>query len=80
MAPRILILTASVGEGHDAPARRLAEQLRAEQPGVVVETEDCLAAMGRTVSALSDSARAGSSSSASSGSGTSGSGSSPASR
>ncbi len=55
MAPRILILTASVGEGHDAPARRLADQLRAEQPGVVVETEDCLAAMGRTVSVLSDS-------------------------
>ncbi len=56
MAPRILILTASVGEGHDAPARRLAEQLRTERPEVVVETEDCLAAMGRTVSTLSDNA------------------------
>src|SRR6478609_9619265 len=56
MAPRILILTASVGEGHDAPARRLADQLRAERPDVVVETEDCLAAMGKAVSAVSDNA------------------------
>ena len=56
MAPRILILTASVGEGHDAPARRLTDQLRAERPDVVVETEDCLAAMGRAVSAVSDNA------------------------
>src|SRR5262249_28105551 len=56
MAPRILILTASVGEGHDAPARRLADQLRAERPDVVVETEDCLPAMGRAVSAVSENA------------------------
>ena len=56
MSPRILILTASVGEGHDAPARRLADQLRDECPDVVVETEDCLEAMGRAVSAVSDSA------------------------
>jgi UDP-N-acetylglucosamine:LPS N-acetylglucosamine transferase len=54
--PRILILTASVGEGHDAPARRLADQLRAERPDVVVETEDCLPAMGRAVSAVSEGA------------------------
>jgi len=56
MAARILILTASVGEGHDAPARRLADQLRAERPDVVVETEDCLPAMGRAVSAVSENA------------------------
>ncbi len=56
MAPRILILTASVGEGHDAPARRLAEQLQAERPDVVVITEDCLPAMGRTVSVMSEGA------------------------
>jgi UDP-N-acetylglucosamine:LPS N-acetylglucosamine transferase len=56
MPPRILILTASVGEGHDAPARRLADQLRAERPDVVVDTEDCLAAMGWAVSAVSDNA------------------------
>ena len=30
---RVLILTASVGEGHDRPALWLAEQLRSEQPG-----------------------------------------------
>jgi UDP-N-acetylglucosamine:LPS N-acetylglucosamine transferase len=56
MPPRILILTASVGEGHDAPARRLADQLHAERPDVVVETEDCLPAMGRAVSAVSENA------------------------
>ncbi len=56
VAPRILILTASVGEGHDAPARRLADQLRAERPEAIVEVEDCLPAMGRTVAAISESA------------------------
>jgi processive 1,2-diacylglycerol beta-glucosyltransferase len=53
MAPRVLILTASVGEGHDLPARTLADQLRAERPDVAVETVDCLAVMGRTVAAVS---------------------------
>src|ERR1700758_3536506 len=56
MPARILILTASVGEGHDAPARRLTDQLRAERPDVVVETEDCLSAMGKAVSVVSDNA------------------------
>ena len=56
VAPRILILTASVGEGHDAPARRLAEQLRAERPDAEVITEDCLPAMGRAVAAVSEGA------------------------
>ena len=55
MAPRILILTASVGEGHDAPARRLACQLQVERPDIEVITEDCLPHMGRTVSTLSES-------------------------
>ncbi len=54
MPPRVLILTASVGEGHDLPARTLADQLRAERPDVVVETVDCLAVMGRTVATLSE--------------------------
>ncbi len=44
---RVLILTASVGEGHDLPARTLADQLRAEAPGVEVVVEDGLRAMGR---------------------------------
>ncbi len=56
MSPRILILTASVGEGHDLPARTLADQLRVERPDVEVITEDCLAAMGKTVSAVSEGA------------------------
>jgi processive 1,2-diacylglycerol beta-glucosyltransferase len=54
--PRILILTASVGEGHDLPARTLAAQLREEQPGVEIATEDCLAVMGRTVAFMSEGA------------------------
>jgi UDP-N-acetylglucosamine:LPS N-acetylglucosamine transferase len=44
---RVLILTASVGEGHDLPARTLADQLRREAPGVDVVVEDGLRAMGR---------------------------------
>jgi processive 1,2-diacylglycerol beta-glucosyltransferase len=44
---RVLILTASVGEGHDLPARTLAEQLRTEAPGTEVVIEDGLVAMGR---------------------------------
>ena len=55
-APRILIFTASVGEGHDRPARTLAEQLREECPGVEIITEDGLAAMGRIVSTMGESA------------------------
>ena len=43
----MLILTASIGEGHDLPARTLAEQLRDELPGVEVSVEDGLRAMGR---------------------------------
>ena len=49
MAPRVLILTASVGEGHDRPARLLDEQLRREQPSVDVTIVDCLPALGRVV-------------------------------
>ena len=33
---RVLILTASVGEGHDRPALWLADQLRSERPDVEV--------------------------------------------
>lgn len=56
MPPRVLILTASVGEGHDLPARTLATQLRREHPGVELATEDCLAVMGRTVAFMSEGA------------------------
>jgi UDP-N-acetylglucosamine:LPS N-acetylglucosamine transferase len=44
---RVLILTASVGEGHDLPARTLADQLLEESPGVEVVIEDGLRAMGK---------------------------------
>ena len=44
---RVLILTASVGEGHDLPARTLAAQLREECPGVEVVIEDGLKVMGK---------------------------------
>ncbi len=44
---RVLILTASVGEGHDLPARTLSDQLRAEDASVDVVVEDGLRAMGR---------------------------------
>ena len=54
--PRVLIITASVGEGHDAPARALAAQLRRERPDAVVEAVDCLPAMGGAVSAVSEGA------------------------
>lgn len=56
MPPRILIVTASVGEGHDLPARTLAAQLRAERPDVEVETVDGLAPMGRAIVAVSETA------------------------
>jgi processive 1,2-diacylglycerol beta-glucosyltransferase len=44
---RVLILTASVGEGHDLPARTLADQLRQESPETEVVIEDGLRAMGK---------------------------------
>lgn len=53
MSARVLILTASVGEGHDLPARTLAAQLQAEGPDVEVITKDGLAPMGRLVTAIS---------------------------
>jgi UDP-N-acetylglucosamine:LPS N-acetylglucosamine transferase len=53
VAPRVLILTASVGEGHDLPARTLAAQLREEEPEVEIVVADGLAPMGRFVEAIS---------------------------
>jgi len=50
-APRVLILTASVGEGHDLPARVLA---RALQPEAEVEILDTLSIAGRTVRAVAE--------------------------
>lgn len=44
--PRVLIVSASVGEGHDLPARELAAEIRAEAPGAHVAIVDGLAEMG----------------------------------
>ena len=54
MPARVLVFTASVGEGHDLPARTLADQLRAEAPGTDVRIVDGLAAMGRALVAISE--------------------------
>lgn len=56
MPPRVLILSAKVGEGHDRPALHLAAQLRAEEPSVEVEIDDSLAVMGRVVTLIGESA------------------------
>src|SRR5207302_8664612 len=53
---RVLIITASVGEGHDLPARMLADQLEWERPGTEVVIEDGLAAMGRLFIAINEQA------------------------
>ncbi|MFL5780478.1 MAG: MGDG synthase family glycosyltransferase [Thermoleophilaceae bacterium] len=47
--PRILIVSADIGEGHDAPARVLAAGIREERPGAVVEIVDGLDAMGALI-------------------------------
>jgi processive 1,2-diacylglycerol beta-glucosyltransferase len=43
---RIQIVSASIGEGHDLPARVLADGLRRAQPGCEVEIVDFLAVVG----------------------------------
>jgi UDP-N-acetylglucosamine:LPS N-acetylglucosamine transferase len=45
-ARRVLILSAAIGEGHDLPARIVAEELRAESPGIHTEIDDGLRIMG----------------------------------
>ncbi len=42
-APRILVLSASIGEGHDLPARVLAEGIREAEPDAEVRIQDFLA-------------------------------------
>jgi UDP-N-acetylglucosamine:LPS N-acetylglucosamine transferase len=50
--PRVLVLSASVGEGHDLPARVLAADLR--RRGAEVDVADGLVAMGRTMRAAGE--------------------------
>ena len=52
--PRVLILSAGVGEGHQLPARVLAADLRRRAPGAEVEIADGLAAMGRAMVAAGE--------------------------
>ena len=46
-APRVLVLTADIGEGHDLPARIIAAEIEQDIPGAEVEVANGLAAMGR---------------------------------
>jgi UDP-N-acetylglucosamine:LPS N-acetylglucosamine transferase len=48
-SPRILILTASIGEGHDLPAQVLADGIREAKPAAEVEIADFLAVCGRFI-------------------------------
>jgi len=43
---KVLILSASIGEGHDLPARVLTEGIQREAPGTEVETVDTIALVG----------------------------------
>jgi len=50
--PRVLVLTADIGEGHDLPARMIKEDVEREIPGATVEIVDGLQAMGRIASSV----------------------------
>jgi UDP-glucose 4-epimerase len=50
--PRVLVLTADIGEGHDLPARMIKEDVEREIPGATVEIVDGLKAMGRISSSV----------------------------
>jgi UDP-glucose 4-epimerase len=50
--PKVLVLTADIGEGHDLPARIIKADLEEEVPEASVEIANGLEAMGRLVSAV----------------------------
>jgi len=50
--PKVLVLTADIGEGHDLPARIIKADLEEDVPGATVEIANGLEAMGRIVSAV----------------------------
>jgi UDP-glucose 4-epimerase len=50
--PRVLVLTADIGEGHDLPARIIKADLEEQVPGAQVEIANGLEAMGRILSAV----------------------------
>src|SRR5437016_3927386 len=50
--PRIVILSASIGEGHDLPARMLADGIAAEDPAAEVKIVDALAIVSPAIRKL----------------------------
>jgi UDP-glucose 4-epimerase len=50
--PRVLILTADIGEGHDLPARMIKADVEEVSPEAEVEIENGLEAMGRLCSSV----------------------------
>jgi len=50
--PRVLVLTADIGEGHDLPARMIAADVEGASPEAEVEIANGLEAMGRFCSAV----------------------------
>ncbi|MGH2940036.1 MAG: NAD-dependent epimerase/dehydratase family protein [Solirubrobacterales bacterium] len=50
--PRVLVLTADIGEGHDLPARMIKADLEKEVPDVEVTVDNGLEAMGKMMSAV----------------------------
>lgn len=50
--PRVLVLSADIGEGHDLPARVIKADLEEEVPGARAEIANGLEAMGRSYSAV----------------------------
>jgi UDP-glucose 4-epimerase len=50
--PRVLVLTADIGEGHDLPARMIKEDVEKEIAGAEVEVVNCLEAMSRVYAAI----------------------------
>jgi UDP-glucose 4-epimerase len=50
--PKILVLSADIGEGHDLPARIIKADLEAEIPDAEVNVDNGLEAMGRIFSAI----------------------------
>jgi len=50
--PRVLILTADIGEGHDLPARMIAADLEKQVPGAEVTIDNGLDAMGKMMSTV----------------------------
>jgi UDP-glucose 4-epimerase len=51
-APRVLILSADIGEGHDLPARIIKADIEEEMPGAEVEIENGLEAMGKLAASV----------------------------